>query len=77
MAGMGEREMVKTQLRSLRRGRLFWLNGERHKLLYCTPCRAHVQLPKVKVVVNGKVFYRIPTSDWAPTTVVDVTGRAA
>ena len=72
MAGMGEREMVKTQLRTLRRGRLFWLDGMKGRVIYRNNCRVRVQLPDEKVTVNGRTFKRKVVTDWSPGTLVEV-----
>ena len=63
-----------TQLQNLRKGRIFFLDGIRYKLLYVNSCRAHVQCPDKQVAVNGTTFKRSVTSDWAPTTIVEVRG---
>ena len=64
--------MSTVQLRDLRRGRLFWLDGKRGKLLYCTPCRARVRLEPRQVTVKEATFERVVETDWAPTTLVEV-----
>lgn len=59
---------------SLRRGRLFTLPplGTKGKLIYCNPCRAHVQLEDKPVVIKGKKFKVACFDDWAPHTVVEI-----
>lgn len=64
--------MTPVQLKDLRKGRLFWFDGKRGKLLYCTPCRARVRLEPRTVTVNGTTFERAVETDWAPTTLVEV-----
>jgi len=61
-----------TQLRNLRSGRLFELDGTRGKLLYCNACRARVRLEPRTVTIGDRAFTQTVESDWAPTTLVRV-----
>ena len=70
-----ERMTILTQLRNLRRGRLFDMDGIKGKLVYCNSCRARVRLEPQTVRILDRTFTRDVESDWAPTTLVRVTNK--
>ena len=67
-----ERMTILTQLRNLRRGRLFDMDGIKGKLVYCNACRARVRLEPRTVTILDRTFTQSVESDWAPTTLVRV-----
>ncbi len=65
------------QVGSLRRGRLFLIAGERYRLLYANPCRAHVEAVRGEsVVIKGRKFHRKRYLDISPGTVVQIREQA-
>lgn len=67
--------LVTVRLSQLKRGRIFWLDGKRGKLLYVNSCRARVRLAPKQVRIGARSFLRVVETDWTPSTEVLVAMR--
>jgi hypothetical protein len=72
---LAQTQISKVELRQLRRGRIFWLFGERGKVVYSNECRARVRLPQTKQI-KGKTIKGFHEIDLAPSTPVIVEVKA-
>jgi len=72
---LAQTQISKMELRQLRRGRVFWLFGERGKVVYSNECRARIRLPQIKKI-KGKEIKTFHEIDIAPTTTVIVETKA-